>query len=191
MASEWAKTSQVGRGVGAGSSGAPEILKCLLAVLLSVPSLWGRNRTWRKRSLRAHPEIFPPCLLGWQCQAWVWDPRWGCLRNDLRGAPTSLQVACVAVTAAMHLLFLAAFSWMLVEGLLLWSKVVAVSMRPGPRMWLYYTAGWGEACTPLCTEPWPLLSPLLSPHGSIATHWVRPTPCCSSVSPSKAPLGDT
>uniref|UniRef100_H0VXA3 Adhesion G protein-coupled receptor D2 n=1 Tax=Cavia porcellus TaxID=10141 RepID=H0VXA3_CAVPO len=54
------------------------------------------------------------------------------------------QVACVAVTAAMHLLFLAAFSWMLVEGLLLWSKVVAVSMRPGPRMWLYYTAGWGS-----------------------------------------------
>ncbi|KAM8804006.1 LOW QUALITY PROTEIN: adhesion G protein-coupled receptor D2 [Rhynchonycteris naso] len=37
------------------------------------------------------------------------------------------KVACVAVTAAMHLLFLVAFSWMLVEGLLLWSKVVAVS----------------------------------------------------------------
>ncbi|KAF5928939.1 hypothetical protein HPG69_002713 [Diceros bicornis minor] len=52
-------------------------------------------------------------------------------------------VACVAVTAAMHLLFLVAFSWMLVEGLLLWSKVVAVSTRPGPRMTLYYAAGWG------------------------------------------------
>uniref|UniRef100_A0A8C5Y1S9 Adhesion G protein-coupled receptor D2 n=1 Tax=Microcebus murinus TaxID=30608 RepID=A0A8C5Y1S9_MICMU len=53
------------------------------------------------------------------------------------------KVACVAVTAAMHLLFLVAFSWMLVEGLLLWSKVVAVSMRPGPRMRLYYAIGWG------------------------------------------------
>ncbi|KAM9642262.1 adhesion G protein-coupled receptor D2 [Trichechus inunguis] len=53
------------------------------------------------------------------------------------------KVACVAVTAAMHLLFLVAFSWMLVEGLLLWSKVVAVSMRTGPRMRLYYATGWG------------------------------------------------
>uniref|UniRef100_A0A8C9D870 Adhesion G protein-coupled receptor D2 n=1 Tax=Panthera leo TaxID=9689 RepID=A0A8C9D870_PANLE len=53
------------------------------------------------------------------------------------------KVACVAVTAAMHLLFLVAFSWMLVEGLLLWSKVVAVRMRPGPRMTLYYATGWG------------------------------------------------
>lgn len=55
-----------------------------------------------------------------------------------------VQVACVAVTAVMHLLFLVAFFWMLVEGLLLWSKVVAVSMRPGPRMPLYYATGWGE-----------------------------------------------
>ncbi|EPY78706.1 putative G-protein coupled receptor 144 [Camelus ferus] len=55
----------------------------------------------------------------------------------------SQQVACVAITAVMHLLFLAAFSWMLVEGLLLWSKVVAVSMRPGPRLTLYYATGWG------------------------------------------------
>ncbi|KAM5298521.1 LOW QUALITY PROTEIN: adhesion G protein-coupled receptor D2 [Ctenodactylus gundi] len=53
------------------------------------------------------------------------------------------KVACVAVTAAMHFLFLAAFSWMLVEGLLLWSKVVLVSMRPGLKMRLYYAAGWG------------------------------------------------
>nr|XP_021529792.1 LOW QUALITY PROTEIN: adhesion G-protein coupled receptor D2 [Aotus nancymaae] len=53
------------------------------------------------------------------------------------------EMACVAVTVAMHFLFLVAFSWMLVEGLLLWSKVVAVSMRPGPRMWLYHATGWG------------------------------------------------
>uniref|UniRef100_A0A8D2JQW6 Adhesion G protein-coupled receptor D2 n=1 Tax=Sciurus vulgaris TaxID=55149 RepID=A0A8D2JQW6_SCIVU len=53
------------------------------------------------------------------------------------------KVACVAVTAAMHFLFLVAFSWMLVEGLLLWNKVVAVSMRPAPRMRLYHAIGWG------------------------------------------------
>nr|KAF6482931.1 adhesion G protein-coupled receptor D2 [Rousettus aegyptiacus] len=53
------------------------------------------------------------------------------------------EAACVAVTAAMHLLFLAAFSWMWVEGLLLWSSVVAVSVRPGPRTTLCYAAGWG------------------------------------------------
>ncbi|XP_021048346.1 adhesion G-protein coupled receptor D2 [Mus pahari] len=53
------------------------------------------------------------------------------------------KVTCVAVTAAMHLLFLVASSWMLAEGLLLWNKVVAVSMHPGPRMRLYYAAGWG------------------------------------------------
>ncbi|XP_032003261.1 adhesion G-protein coupled receptor D2 [Hylobates moloch] len=53
------------------------------------------------------------------------------------------EVACVAVTAAMRFLFLVAFSWMLVEGLLLWRKVVAVSMHPGPGMWLYHATGWG------------------------------------------------
>lgn len=51
----------------------------------------------------------------------------------------------MAVTAVMHLLFLVAFSWMLVEGLLLWSKVVAVNMGAGLRMRLYYATGWGEA----------------------------------------------
>uniref|UniRef100_A0A8C3WVH5 Adhesion G protein-coupled receptor D2 n=1 Tax=Catagonus wagneri TaxID=51154 RepID=A0A8C3WVH5_9CETA len=67
------------------------------------------------------------------------------------------KVACVAVTAVMHLLFLVAFSWMLVEGLLLWSRVVAVSMRPGPRMRLYYATGWGVpvviVATTLATSP--------------------------------------
>lgn len=70
----------------------------------------------------------------------------GNLCLELSSTVTSIfpQVTCVVVTAAMHLLFLVAFSWMLAEGLLLWSKVVAVSMHPGPRMRLYYTAGWGE-----------------------------------------------
>ncbi|KAJ6652855.1 hypothetical protein lerEdw1_010573 [Lerista edwardsae] len=53
------------------------------------------------------------------------------------------QGACLAVTALLHLFFMAAFAWMLVEGLLLWSKVVAVNMSEGRRMRFYYATGWG------------------------------------------------
>uniref|UniRef100_A0A8C4XZW1 Adhesion G protein-coupled receptor D2 n=1 Tax=Gopherus evgoodei TaxID=1825980 RepID=A0A8C4XZW1_9SAUR len=53
------------------------------------------------------------------------------------------QILCFAVTAFLHLFFMAAFSWMLVEGLLLWSKVVAVNMSEDRRMKFYYVTGWG------------------------------------------------
>ncbi|NXI84730.1 AGRD2 protein, partial [Rhipidura dahli] len=53
------------------------------------------------------------------------------------------QVLCFMVTAFLHLFFMAAFSWMLVEGLLLWSKVVAVNMSEDKRMKFYYMTGWG------------------------------------------------
>ncbi|NXV49520.1 AGRD2 protein, partial [Uria aalge] len=53
------------------------------------------------------------------------------------------QVLCFTVTACLHLFFMAAFSWMLVEGLLLWSKVVAVNMSEDRRMKFYYVTGWG------------------------------------------------
>ncbi|NWS20010.1 AGRD2 protein, partial [Pachyramphus minor] len=55
----------------------------------------------------------------------------------------SNQVMCFLVTAFLHLFFMAAFSWMLVEGLLLWSKVVAVNMSEDRRMKFYYVTGWG------------------------------------------------
>uniref|UniRef100_A0A4W5NSB8 G-protein coupled receptors family 2 profile 2 domain-containing protein n=1 Tax=Hucho hucho TaxID=62062 RepID=A0A4W5NSB8_9TELE len=38
---------------------------------------------------------------------------------------------------------MAAFSWMLVEGLLLWSKVVAVNLSEDQHMKYYYLIGWG------------------------------------------------
>uniref|UniRef100_A0A3Q3WPU1 G-protein coupled receptors family 2 profile 2 domain-containing protein n=1 Tax=Mola mola TaxID=94237 RepID=A0A3Q3WPU1_MOLML len=41
----------------------------------------------------------------------------------------------------MHILL--AFSWMLVEGLLLWSKVVAVNLSEDRHMKYYYLIGWG------------------------------------------------
>ncbi|KAM9521992.1 adhesion G protein-coupled receptor D2 isoform 2-T4 [Guaruba guarouba] len=53
------------------------------------------------------------------------------------------QVVCFMITAFLHLFFTAAFSWMLVEGLLLWSKVVAVNMSEDKRMKFYYVTGWG------------------------------------------------
>ncbi|XP_035579652.1 adhesion G-protein coupled receptor D2 [Zalophus californianus] len=59
-----------------------------------------------------------------------------------RGLPHGQRVG-KGQQAVMHLLFLVAFSWMLVEGLLLWSKVVVVSMRRGPGMTLYYATGGG------------------------------------------------
>ncbi|XP_069557575.1 adhesion G protein-coupled receptor D2 isoform X2 [Brachyistius frenatus] len=53
------------------------------------------------------------------------------------------QAACFLVTALLHLFFMASFSWMLVEGLLLWSKVVSVNISEDRRMKLYYIIGWG------------------------------------------------
>ncbi|XP_062418293.1 adhesion G-protein coupled receptor D2 isoform X3 [Pungitius pungitius] len=53
------------------------------------------------------------------------------------------EAACFVVTALLHLFFMASFSWMLVEGLLLWSKVVTVNISEDRRMTLYYIIGWG------------------------------------------------
>ncbi|MBN3307142.1 AGRD2 protein, partial [Amia calva] len=53
------------------------------------------------------------------------------------------EMACEAVTALLYLFFLAAFTWMLVEGLLLWSKVVIVNLCEVKRMKYYYLIGWG------------------------------------------------
>uniref|UniRef100_A0A8C8JCR8 Adhesion G protein-coupled receptor D2 n=1 Tax=Oncorhynchus tshawytscha TaxID=74940 RepID=A0A8C8JCR8_ONCTS len=51
--------------------------------------------------------------------------------------------ACLVVTALLHFFFMASFSWMLVEGLLLWSKVVSVNISEDRRMKMYYSIGWG------------------------------------------------
>uniref|UniRef100_A0A3Q1FD45 Adhesion G protein-coupled receptor D2 n=1 Tax=Acanthochromis polyacanthus TaxID=80966 RepID=A0A3Q1FD45_9TELE len=53
------------------------------------------------------------------------------------------EAACFLVTVLLHLFFMASFSWMLVEGLLLWSKVVSVNISEDHRMKLYYIIGWG------------------------------------------------
>ncbi|KAJ0019639.1 hypothetical protein NQD34_007208 [Periophthalmus magnuspinnatus] len=53
------------------------------------------------------------------------------------------EVVCFLVTALLHLFYMASFSWMLVEGLLLWSKVVSVNINEDRRMKVYYVIGWG------------------------------------------------
>ncbi|XP_054466063.1 adhesion G-protein coupled receptor D2 [Anoplopoma fimbria] len=53
------------------------------------------------------------------------------------------EATCFVVTALLHLFFMASFSWMLVEGLLLWSKVVSVNISEDRRMKFYYVIGWG------------------------------------------------
>ncbi|KAM6922079.1 adhesion G protein-coupled receptor D2 [Xenentodon cancila] len=59
------------------------------------------------------------------------------------GSAIHNKVACTLVAALLHLFFMAAFSWMLVEGLLLWSKVVAVNLNEDHHMKYYYLIGWG------------------------------------------------
>ncbi|XP_069558395.1 adhesion G protein-coupled receptor D2 [Brachyistius frenatus] len=59
------------------------------------------------------------------------------------GSAIHNKVACTLVAALLHLFFMAAFSWMLVEGLLLWSKVVAVNLSEEQHMKYYYLIGWG------------------------------------------------
>ncbi|XP_066503286.1 adhesion G-protein coupled receptor D2 isoform X2 [Hoplias malabaricus] len=59
------------------------------------------------------------------------------------GSAVHNKVACTLVAALLHLFFMAAFSWMLVEGLLLWSKVVTVNLSEDRHMKYYYLIGWG------------------------------------------------
>lgn len=88
------------------------------------------------------------------------------------------------VTAAMHLLLLVAVSWMLVEGLLIWRKVAALSMSSGPRMTLYYATGWGEARCPTLAlfSALPCMAP--PPH----TQHHHETPIST---PNPPPISDT
>ena len=67
-----------------------------------------------------------------------------CVCARAHAPPLPLQLACFLVTALLHLFFMASFSWMLVEGLLLWSKVVSVNISEDHRMKLYYVTGWGK-----------------------------------------------
>ncbi|EDV26158.1 uncharacterized protein TRIADDRAFT_24251, partial [Trichoplax adhaerens] len=51
-------------------------------------------------------------------------------------------IACKIVAISMHYLFLAAFCWMLAEGLHLYMQIVAV-FHQKDKIWMYYIIGWG------------------------------------------------
>ena len=54
----------------------------------------------------------------------------------------SLQVLCEIIAVFLHYFFLTAFTWMLVEGLHLYLKVVQVFRTENIRMVYYYVFGW-------------------------------------------------
>lgn len=54
-----------------------------------------------------------------------------------------MQIACKAVALFLHYLYTAAFTWMLCEGIHLYSKVVEV-FSEGSKMKYYYALGWGR-----------------------------------------------
>ena len=62
--------------------------------------------------------------------------------------PPLLQAACTVVATLLHYFFLAAFSWMLCEGIMLYNLLVKV-FGANKRKWIYiYTAlGWGGWCS--------------------------------------------
>ena len=55
----------------------------------------------------------------------------------------SFQTACTSVAILLHYFFTAAFSWMLAEGMHLYTKVVSVFSN-GSKLKFYYIIGWGE-----------------------------------------------
>ncbi|XP_015778249.1 PREDICTED: adhesion G-protein coupled receptor D1-like isoform X1 [Acropora digitifera] len=62
---------------------------------------------------------------------------------------TSNQVICKIIAVFMHYFYLTAFTWMLVEGLHLYLKVVQVFKTENVRIVYYYIFGWGFAIIPV------------------------------------------
>ena len=58
---------------------------------------------------------------------------------------SSPQLPCKVMAVLLHFFFLSAFSWMLVEGLHLYSMVVKVFGSEGSKHIYYYGIGWGES----------------------------------------------
>ncbi|XP_044175112.1 adhesion G-protein coupled receptor D1-like isoform X1 [Acropora millepora] len=62
---------------------------------------------------------------------------------------TSNQVVCKIIAVFMHYFYLTAFTWMLVEGLHLYLKVVQVFKTENVKILYYYIFGWGFAIIPV------------------------------------------
>lgn len=62
---------------------------------------------------------------------------------------TSSPVLCKVVAVSIHYFFLTAFTWMFVEGLHLYLKVVQVFRTENIQMVYYYVFGWGFSALPV------------------------------------------
>ena len=58
--------------------------------------------------------------------------------------PSSNQIGCKAVTALVQYFFLAAFSWMLCEGVMLYLMLVKVFSTLKEKWWFFLLLGWGK-----------------------------------------------
>ena len=57
---------------------------------------------------------------------------------------TIMQGGCAFVAALLHYFFLAAFCWMLCEGVMLHLMLVAVFSKLSRKWWFFLILGWGE-----------------------------------------------
>ena len=56
---------------------------------------------------------------------------------------------CKTITVLMHYFFLAAFSWMLCEAIMLYLLLVVVFSRLIHKWWIYLILGWGLPLIPV------------------------------------------
>ena len=54
-----------------------------------------------------------------------------------------MQGGCAFVATLLHYFFLAAFSWMLCEGVMLYLMLVVVFSKLSKRWWFFLILGWG------------------------------------------------
>ena len=57
---------------------------------------------------------------------------------------TVMQVGCAIVAALLHYFFLAAFCWMLCEGVIIYLMLVAIFSKFSKRWWFFLILGWGR-----------------------------------------------
>ena len=60
------------------------------------------------------------------------------------GKSSTLQIPCAIVTGILHYLFLAVFSWMLCEGVMLYLMLVKVFSSLPKKLWFFLILGYGE-----------------------------------------------
>ena len=62
------------------------------------------------------------------------------------------QVSCIVVAALLHYLFLAAFCWMLCEGVMMFLLLVVVFSKLSNRWWFFLLIGYGKLNDRVCTH---------------------------------------